>query len=209
MNKAFLTLLIGSTLGLSLAADERSQLFWQNKTAEAELALVKRNAVYFVIDAGNKVIQFKAQGVVLKEWKMVRFSCRALAWPIVSTAVVSKQAIIVPQRKHIDPKKVEESGSYELEALEAKDMPADYVLTLENDLKIHISSQKEKFLSFLSHWELSLQQAIFEEAQSVWWAAFKPKARMMRIRLIEPGDARTLCWSFLNGMKGLVLFETD
>jgi len=209
MKKAFLAALIGLTLGLSLAADERSQLFWQNKTAEAELTLAKTNSVYFVIDAANSVIQFKAKGVVLKEWKMVRFSCRALAWPIVSTALVSKQAIVVPKRKHIDPKKAEEIGSYELEALEAKDMPADYVLTLENDLKIHISSQKEKLLSLLSHWELSLQQGIFEEAQSVWWAAFKPKARVMRIRLVEPVDARTMCWSFSNGMKGLILLKTD
>jgi len=209
MKKALLTALIGVTLGLSLASDERSQLFWHNKTAEAELALAETNAVYFVIDAANSVIQFKAKGVVLKEWKMVRFSCRALAWPIVSTTLVSKQAIVVPKRKHIDPKKAEEIGSYELSALEAKDMPADYVLTLENDLKIHISSQKEKLLSFLSHWELSLQQGIFEEAQSVWWAAFKPGARVMRISLVEPVDAGTLCWSFSNGMKGLILLKTD
>jgi hypothetical protein len=209
MKKALLTALIGVTLGLSLASDERSQLFWHNKKAEAELALAETNAVYFVIDAANSVIQFKAKGVVLKEWKMVRFSCRALAWPIVSTTLVSKQAIVVPKRKHIDPKKAEEIGSYELSALEAKDMPADYVLTLENDLKIHISSQKEKLLSFLSHWELSLQQGIFEEAQSVWWAAFKPGARVMRISLVEPVDAGTLCWSFSNGMKGLILLKTD
>ena len=209
MKKALLTTLIGLTLTLNLAADERSQLFWQNKTTEAELALAKTNAVYFVIDAAHSVIQFKDKGVVLKEWKMVRFSCRATAWPIVSTALVSKQAIVVPKRKHIDPKKAEEIGSYELEALEAKDMPADYVLTFENDIKIHISSEKEKFLSLLGHWELSLQQAIFENAQSVWWAAFKPKARVMGIRLVEPGDARTLCWSFSNGMKGLILFKRD
>lgn len=208
MRKALLTVCIVTAFAVGLAADERSKLFWQNKTAEAELALAKTNAVYFVIDVTGSVIQFKAKGVILREWKMVHFDCRPLAWPIVSTALVSKQAIVVPKRKYIDPKKAEEIGAYELDSLESKDMPSDYVLTLENDLKVHVSSQKERPLSFLSHWELSLQQAIFEEAQSVWWAAFKPKARVIRVRLSEPGEARTLCWSLSNGMKGLILLKT-
>jgi hypothetical protein len=209
MKKMLLATFIVTVFAAGTTADERAGLFWRNKTVEAELALAKTNAVYFIVDETGSVIQFKAKGVVLREWKMARFGCRAPAWPIVSTALISKQAIVAPKRKHIDPQKAEEIGSYELDALESKDMPADFVMTLENDLKAHVSSEKENLVSLLSHWELSLQQAIFEEAQSIWWSAFRPRARMIQIRLAEPGEARTLCWSLSNGMKGLILFKID
>ena len=209
MKKRILTLiLVGLALALSLSAQEGKQLFWQNAVLEAELALAKSSSAYFLIDEEKTVIQFKAKGVILREWKIERMRCRPTAWPVLSVTLQKKEALVIPQRKHIDPKKAEEIGSYELESLESKDMPSEYILTLDVGSRIRILSVKEKFLALLSHWEISLQQALYEGAKYIWWAAFKPKVRMIHIRMVDESEAKTLCWSLFNGMKGLILFKT-
>ena len=209
MKKIVLTLVLaGLTLALSLSAQEGKQLFWQNAVLEAELALARSSSAYFIIDEAKAVIQLKAKGVILREWKIDRMRCRPMAWPVFSVTLQKKEALVIPQRKHIDPKKAEEIGSYELESLESKDMPSEYILTLDDGSRIRIVSVKEKFLALLSHWEISLQQALYEGARYIWWAGFKPKVRMMHIRMVDEAEAKTLCWSLFNGMKGLILFKT-
>ena len=209
MKKIILTVvLVGLAPALSLSAQEGKQLFWQNAGLEAELALAKSSSAYFIIDEAKAVIRFKAKGVILREWKIERMRCQPMTWSVFSVTLQKKEALVIPQRKHIDPKKAEEIGSYELESLESKDMPSEYILTLEDGSRIRILSVKEKFLALLSHWEISLQQALYEGAKYIWWAAFKPKIRMIHIRLIDEAEAKTLCWSLFNGMKGLILFKT-
>ena len=191
------------------AADEREPLFWQNKVLEAELGLAKSNAVYFVIDQAKQVIVFKAKGSVLREWAIESFRCRPQVWPIIETTVLQKKALTVPQRKLIDPKKAEEIGSYEPDALEAKDMPADFLVILKDGAVIHISSKKEGLLSFMKMWEISFQLAAYEAAKDFWTAVFKPKALSLRLRTENPAEARMLCWSLSNGMNGLILLKKE
>ena len=210
MKKIILTIiLVGLALALSLSAQEGKQLFWQNAVLEAELTLAKSSSAYFIIDEANAVIRFKAKGTILREWKIDRMRCRPMAWPVFSVTLQKREALVIPQRKHIDPKKAEEIGSYELESLESKDMPSEYILTLDDGSRIRILSVKEKFPALLSHWEISLQQALYEGAKYIWWAAFKPKVRMIHIRMADEAEAKTLCWSFFNGMKGLILFNSN
>ncbi len=209
MKKIILTLvLVGVSLAISVSAQEAKQLFWQNAVLEAELVLAKSSSTYFVIDEAKALIQFKAKGAILREWKIERMRCRPMAWPVFSVTLQKKEALIVPKRKHIDPKKAEEIGSYELESLESKDMPSEYVLTLDDGSRIRILSVKEKLITLLSHYEIALQQALYEGAKDIWWAAFKPKVRMISIRMVDEVEAKTLCWSLSNGMKGLILFKT-
>jgi hypothetical protein len=214
MNKIGASLIIlASVLQASvLRADEARQLFWQNKILEAELSLAKSDSVYFVLDQAGGLIQFKAKGIVLREWQISKFRGRPTAEPFVSTSILKKEALSIPKRKLIDPKNpktAEEIGSYEPDSLESKDMPADYVLLLENDIEIHVSSGQEKFISFMKHWEYSLEYAVGEKAREIWWAAFKPKARLFGIYIKDVAEAKTLCWSISNGMKGLIVFNLD
>lgn len=212
MRKIVLILIVfaGLAQALVLKGDEARQLFWQNKVLEAELALAKTDSVYFVLDEAAGLMLFKAKGIVLREWKISEFHGRPSAWPTLTTSILKKEALAVPRRKLIDPKNpktAEEIGSYELDSLEPKDMPADYILTLENDIKIHVSSGREKFFSMLKHWTDSFEQAVHERAQVIWWAAFKPKARLFGVHIEDASESRTLCWSLSNGMKGLILFK--
>lgn len=195
-----------------LKGDESGQLFWQNKVIEAELPLAKTDSVYFVLDEAAGLMLFKAKGIVLREWKISAFHGRPAAWPILSTALLKKEALAVPKRKLIDPKNpktAEEIGSYALDSLESKDMPADYFLLLANDIQIHISSGREKLLTFLGHLRYFFDQALHERAREIWEAAFKPKETLLRVYFEDPAEARMLGWSLSDGMKGLILFKTN
>ncbi len=192
--------------------EDAGQLFWQDKVLEAELPLAKSDSIYFVINADEGRVLFKAKGVVLREWKMASFRGRPPAWPVLATQLLKKEAQSSPKRKLIDPKNpktAEEIGSYELDTLESKDMPAEFILTFENDIKINVVSGNEKPLHFLAHWKLSLDKAIYEQARDLWWMAFKPNARMFKAKFDDPKDAKTLCWSLTSGMRGLIIFRFD
>jgi hypothetical protein len=212
MRKLGLALVLAAGLSSSLLAgpDEARQLFWRNKVLEAELPLAKSEAVYFVINADEGRILFKARGVVLREWKISGLRGRLPAWPVVSTSLLKKEAQTAPKRKLIDPKNpgtAEEIGSYELETLESKDMPAEYVLTFENGIMIDVTSGRMTAAGLLAGWKLSLDKAIYERARDIWWLAFKPGNRMFKVRFDDPQDAKTLCWSLLSGMSGIIVFN--
>lgn len=195
----------------AVGADRARDLAWQNKVLEAELHLAKGDAVYFILDAGQGKILFKARGIELREWSFAGFGGRPLNEPIQSTSVLKKRATVVPKRKLIDPKNpqtAQDIGSYEPDALESKDMPSEFLIELENGVRIHVISGKESLGSWLSHWQLSVDGAIFELARDFWSAAFKPEDRTYRIHIDDPAEARTLCWSLGNGMRGLVLQKT-
>ncbi len=213
-----LFVLLALAAGLSAApragagSEEPRQLFWQNKVLEAEVPLAKSDAVYFVVDVGEGRVLFKARGVVIREWKIAAFKGRPPAWPVLATSLLKKEAQTTPKRKLIDPKNpktAEEIGSYELDTLESKDMPAEYILTFENEIKINVVSGNEKLIPFLAHWKPSLDKAIYEQARGLWWMAFRPKARMFKAKFDDPADAKTLCWSLSAGMKGLIIFKLD
>ncbi|OGD24941.1 MAG: hypothetical protein A2Y56_14730 [Candidatus Aminicenantes bacterium RBG_13_63_10] len=209
MNKiaAIALLAAGLTLPVLGLDDERQSLFWENRVLEAELELARTNASYFVIDLAQKVIVLKAKGLVLRAWKVEDARFRQRAWPIRTVSVLKKKALSVPTRKTIDPKKAEEIGSYEPDALESKDMPADYYLYFGDDVVLHVSSRKKSFVSFILMWELSFQLAAYEAARSFWEAAFHPRAGIIQARLENEAESRTLCWSLTNGMKGLIIMK--
>lgn len=219
MKKIALLLILAAGLSTGVAADQgkdaakppedAGQLFWRNNVLEAELPLAKSDAIYFVINADEGLVQFKARGVVIREWQVASFSGRPLAWPVTATQLLKKEAQTSPKRKLIDPKNpktAEEIGSYELDTLESKDMPSEFILTFENDIRINVVSGNEKLLPFLAHWKPSLDKALYEQARNLWWLAFKPARRMFKAKFDDPKDAKTLCWSLSSGMKGLLIF---
>ncbi len=177
----------------------------QELTWEYELA--KEPHFYFVLDAPSKNLELRVRGMVLRTWKleMVRFWGKPAFAKTVR--LVRKSALKPPQRNVIKPgetatapKNPKEAATFELDALELKDMPRSFSLEFDNGLHVSVKTKE------------SGMRGIKEE---IYWYGSLPLRNMLgarkgkttselEIRFKDEKDAQAIYWIFFEGIKGLV-----
>ncbi|GAB4387678.1 MAG: hypothetical protein Kow0025_02600 [Thermodesulfovibrionales bacterium] len=183
---------------------EAARLRAENERISAELKLAGKPGIYFVFDLGEEHIDIKARGATLKKISIISVETWGDAPPRAPLALLGKSAMSRPKRKEIKPGETKNGGGFELEALEASDMPASYKLRLEGGVEILVRPEPGSAAS----------RALASGRRLAWWATRPAFAAYRHLAGQRPytsvyltlaeGDARALFWALGEGSRCLV-----
>jgi hypothetical protein len=186
------------------AGGEKGSLKYENQLLETELRIAQTPNVYSVIDLKNKKILLKAKGVLLRELSIEAYRIWGNLPAIKTAALVKKSALFAPKRVLVNPKAGEIDAPPSEETFELKDMPTNFTLVLEGDISISVRPKPTHPLSSLWSIRYPVQWYLTRPVLTVWHTMRREPFTSIEI-VLDPGDARSLYWSFLEGMKAMVL----
>ena len=185
------------------AGGQRESLSLENQLLETELRVAQSPQIYSIFDLKNKKIVLKARGVLLRELPIEAFRVWGNLPAVKAAGLVRKSALFAPKRAVVTPKAGEEQAPPNGETFELKDMPTSFTLVLEGNLSISVRPKPTHTLSWLWSVRYPVQWYLGRPVLTVWHALRKEPYTSLEI-VLEEGDARSLYWSFLEGMKAIV-----
>jgi len=171
----------------------------------SELTLAKKPIIYFIFDLENKEVLLKSRGTVLKKMKIddIKF------WgdPVITgtQTMISKSALFKePKRVNIDPDKAREEeetketsqtpGTFEIDALELKDMPTTYHLEFSKGVFISVRPMASGIISGIPALANYAAWYISRPLLTVWYSIQGRPYTSIYLTLSEE-DARSIYWS--------------
>ncbi len=172
---------------------------------EIELSLASSSSLYFIIDIKEKKIDLKAKGIFLRTWKIEKI--RFWGDPVLSNPVslVKKSALFPPKREEIKPDETGEESSFEIDALELKDMPSSYRLGLERNISIYIQPKSKGWTSFLGKIGQTLRWHLFPPLKTLWSKLKKNSFTAFDITLEDKEESKSLYWAISENSPFIVL----
>jgi len=188
-----------------------SGLTVENRLLESELKLAEKSNIYFIFNLEENKAQIKAKGVPLKEFPIGGSRLWGGSPTTTPLRLVKKSALLEPKRRTITPKKREEQSSeedtgaptFEIEALELKDMPSSFRFELSAGVHILIRPKPEGFLMGLLDIFRTLVWYVTKPIQSLWHAFLGTPFTALELELGRD-DAQRLYWSFPEGNEVIV-----
>jgi hypothetical protein len=167
--------------------------------------LASSSDLYIIVDLVEKKIDLKAKGIFLRTWKMEKV--RLWGDPVLSNPVslVKKSALFPPKREEIKPNETVEDGSFELEALELKDMPSSYRLSLERNISIYIRPKSKGWTSFLGKIGFMMRWHLFPPLRSLWSKVKKNSFTAFDITLENKEESKSLYWAASENSPFIIL----
>lgn len=207
----FCLLILISSLGIKASEkinEKKNQeiglLLIKNMVLKQELDLALKPQLYFLFNLSEKRLELKARGLILKEWKIVRIRRWGAHPALKITTLEKKSALFAPKRKKIKPGEVQSGDTFELEALEVKDMPTIYTLKFDNGLKIYVRPGAKKLGGHIASIAFFLRWYGWFPIQNLFSRIFKEPSKLMEISLASGEEAKAIYWALLEGMKGLI-----
>ena len=176
----------------------------ENQLLETELRIAQTRQIYSIFDLKNKKIYLKARGLLLRELSIDVFRVWGNLPAVKAATLTRKSALFPPKRVLVTPKAGDDDAQPSVETLELKDMPTNYTLVLEGNISISVRPKPTHLLSSLWSIRYPVQWYLARPVLTVWHALWKKPFTSIEI-VLEEGDARSLYWSFLEGMKAIVL----
>jgi len=183
---------------------EMASLLMKSQLLNQELELASAPQIYFLLNLGEKKIELKARGLVLKEWKIARIRRWGPHPELKILTLEKKSALFAPKRKKIKPGEVVSSGSFELEALELKDMPTVYTLRFKEGVKIYVRPGAKKLGGHLASLGFFLRWYGWFPIENLFSRISKKPVKLIEITLASGEEAKAIYWGLLEGMKGLI-----
>jgi hypothetical protein len=194
-----LFLVVAPSMGQEKESPARLNLFLKE-----EYSLAKTPALYFVFDLNGKSIVLKSKGMVIQDWKIKSVH----SWggqPLLKTlTLIKKSTLFPPKRKKIKPGEAEEGGTFELEALELKDMPSTYALYLSEGIYIYIRSNPKKFISGVRSIGHFFNWYLWVPLRNLGHKLRKRPFIAIDIKLADKEESQALYWALAEGTKGFV-----
>ena len=177
----------------------------ENRLAKEELALAKAPSLYFIIYLKSKTIALKSRGMTLEEWKVTSIHSWGQGAPLAALALNKKSTLYPPQRAKIKPAATEEeTGTFELEALELKDMPSRFTLFLTGDIRISIRTKPSGFWPRLGDVGHVVAWNLWVPIKNLAFRQKKKPFGAIDLKLEKKEDGQSLYWALPDGIKGLV-----
>jgi hypothetical protein len=186
-------------------ADEYSELARKNRLLKEEFALAKNPGLYFIFDLKNKQILLKARGILLEEWKIEKLQRWGDPPPLGALTLEKKSALFPPRRAKIKPADEEAGDTFELDALELKDMPSAFTLYMDRGISVYVSPKPQSFLSRTANLGHSLVWYLGVPLKNLWLELRKKSFAAIEVRLTDTEKARALYWALADGTKGIIL----
>jgi hypothetical protein len=199
-----------TTPGQALASEsigEASQLEFllvRNQVLKQELLLASKPQLYFLLNLTEKRLQLKARGMVLKEWALTRVRRWGPHPRLEPLTLGKKSALFAPKRKAIKPGENQSKDTFELEALELKDMPTIFTLNLEEGIKIYVRPKPQGFLARLAHIGLHFRWYGWFPLRNMYRRIARKPFISLEITVSSPVEAKAIYWAMLDGLKGLI-----
>jgi len=188
------------------------RLRYENRLLKAELALAGKPALYLVLDLDQKKVYLKGNGYVLKEWQVRGARLWGPQAPAKPVKLLNKSALLEPRREKIKPKKPEEeeeaTDTFDIKALELKDMPVSYSLSMSEDVLISVRPLREGVLSFPARLCRSVKWYATRPLLTVWNAVWGKPFTAIEVTLDE-ADAQALYWAVPEGIENLIYYISD
>jgi hypothetical protein len=205
----------GGNAVVSSAGDDVAGWVRDARALEAELRLAGKEKIYLVLDARDATVRIKAAGLTLKTLPITRWAAWGDSVAPTPRALVRRSALFEPKRPRITPEAAEQSNDdtrvlraprtgTDLDALELKDMPAWFRLTLDQGVRVVVRPEPE---GFFSRW--------WERAHYAGWYLTRPLPTVWNSMLGHPytalylriaaQDARALYWACREGADFLVI----
>jgi len=178
------------------------------RSLDAEYQLARQSSSYFVLDVLEKRMELRIKGMPLKTWAIDKVKFWGRPDFNATVELARKSALRPPRRNVITPgepeSQVEESGKFELEALELEDMPQTFSLYFDTGLHIAVRSGTRGFKG--------LGRGVGE---AVGWYVWLPIRNLFRTMARRPvseleftfadgRDAQAVYWIFYDGIKGII-----
>lgn len=166
----------------------------QNRLLEEEIKLSRKPVIYFVVNIDENKIVIKSRGINLKELNFQDSGCWGRPVSVNTYQVKKKSTFIKPGRETITPKDDKEKNTFELEALELKDMPSRYTIALEGGATLFVRPLTVGFVSAIGNAYYSSVKYITRPLSMVWNTLKGTPYTAFDIVLNE-NDARAFYWS--------------
>jgi len=196
--------------GLALAAfaysGQETSPGRENRILKQELELARSPALYFILDFRAEKIELKSRGMTLREWKIEKIRRWGKLPSPGAVTLDRKSTLFPPKRAKIKPG-AEEEGSFELDALELKDMPSSFAFFLEGGIRIYVRPSPRGFFAKIAGaggflvWNLwiPLKNLVFEIRKKPFGA--------FDFVLRDREEAQSLYWAFPQGIKGIIVSD--
>jgi hypothetical protein len=193
-------------LSASLPAfGENQKPYLENRLAKEELLLAKTPTLYFVICVKSKMIALKSRGMVLQEWPIKSIHGWGDGMPLGAVTLEKKSTLFPPKRKKIVPAaKEEDVATFELDALELKDMPSRFTLFLGGGIRVNFRSQAHGLLPRLGSFGHFLAWNLWVPLKNLSYRLRNKPFSALDINLGKKEDSQAVYWAFADGIKGLV-----
>ena len=182
---------------------ENDSLKHENQLLETELRIAQTPQIYAIFDLKNKKIYLKARGLLLRELSIGVFRVWGNLRAVKAATLIRKSALFPPKRVLVNPKAGNDEAQPSVETLELKDMPTNYTLVLEGNISISVRPEPTHLLSSLWSIRYPVQWYLARPVLTVWQALWRKPFTSIEV-VLEESDARSLYWSFLEGMKAIV-----
>jgi hypothetical protein len=182
---------------------ENDCLTHANRLLETEIRIAQTPRIYSIFDLKNKKICLKARGLLLRELRIEAFRVWGNLPAVKAATLIRKSALFPPKRVLVNPKAGDDEAQPSVETLELKDMPTNYTLVLEGNTSISVRPKPTHLLASLWSIRYPVQWYLARPVLTVWHALWRKPFTSIEI-VLEESDARSLYWSFLEGMKAIV-----
>jgi hypothetical protein len=201
----FRTLAVFVVLLSSLPAgggDQTASL--ENWLAKEELLLAKTPSLYFIVFLKSKVIALKSRGLTLQEWKVRSIHAWGNPPPLSALTLEKKSTLFPPKRTKIKPAaNEEEAATFELDALELKDMPSRFTLFLSGGMRVYVRPGAKVFFPRLGNFGHLIAWNVWVPLKNLFLQIRKKPFGAIDVELEKKGDAQSVYWAFPDGIKGL------
>jgi hypothetical protein len=177
-----------------------------NLLLKEEYSLAKTPALYFIFDLDGKSIVLKSKGMVIQEWKIESVHSWGEQRLLKTLTLLKKSTLFPPQRKKIKPGEAEQGNTFELEALELKDMPSTYALYLSEGIYIYVRSNPKKFISGVRSIGHFFNWYLWVPLRNLGYKLRKKPFTAIDIKLAGKEESQALYWALADGTKGFVSY---
>jgi hypothetical protein len=205
--RAFILLLILFASTEVSSGPEADRLLEENSLLKAEVQLAKLPKIYVIFDLAAKNIAIKARGILLKELPVESYSRWGTPVPPRSLRLLSKTALVKPERKEIIPKAEGTEDTEDISepvALQLEDMPLRYELILDQGIQISVKPRSTGVISTLFNLVASLKSYLMTRPLRTLWNALRGKSFTEIVLVMDENDARSLYWSFQEGFQCII-----
>ncbi len=230
MKKAAALALFGFFLAAPALAQKPPSSALQDRFLREDLALAKTSSLYLIVFLKSRAMSLRAGGLTLRDMKIEGLRSWGSAQPLEPQVIAKKSTLFPPKRTEIIPqteeqaeqaqaeaekavetakkagKKKEEqkAQTFELEALELKDMPSTFVLFLSDGTRVYFRPKAQKFLPGLASFGHTLSWYLWVPLKDLWFRLKKKPFPAIDLKLEAADDCRSVYWSLAEGAKILI-----
>lgn len=211
MRQTITALLILASLfmaAIPAGADELYDLRKENRILDAEFALAKKPAIYFVFDLDRSVAQFRARGITHRELKIAKWSAWGHVPTLKALSLLRKEALVRPTIKSGDSI-ADKAVKIDAEAQELKDMPVSYDLFFEDNVVMHVRGRTEGFGGRMAdlwdsvYWRYSRALITLVDQYK------KNPSHVYMYLSMNPEEAQSLYWAFQENFESFIIHDPN